>query len=97
MLERNQSLWHNFKSVIGRLGTWFHQHFKHITGAVRFVADKIHSWNMGPASSIAGLVSRGTHIADAIFDYGHAIYGWDPPNVPNPFTGEPSSGVPPVS
>ena len=75
-----------------RLGSWFYTHFRHITGAVCFVTDKIHGFNLGPVSSAAGLVSCRTHIADAIFEYGHAILGWDP--LPSPYIPESSPGVP---
>jgi hypothetical protein len=79
MLGQNESIWHTFKSVIGRLGHWLYIHFKHITGGVRHVADKIHGLNLGPVSTVAGLVSQGTHIADSIYNYAHDLYGTKPP------------------
>src|SRR6218665_19485 len=87
MLAKTQNLWNSLRSVLHRVGSFFYKHFKHITGAVRHVADKIHSWNVGPVSTVAGLVSTGTHVADHIYDYAHDLFGHTPPNTENPFTG----------
>lgn len=88
MLGKNENIWNNLKSVLHRLGSWFYRNFKHITSTVRHIADRIHSWNVGPVSSVAGLISRGTHVVDHIYDYAHDLFGHTPPNEPNPFTGE---------
>ena len=79
MLFKDGQIWNNLKSVLHRVGSFFYRHFKHVTAGIRTVADKVHSMNVGPISSLAGLVSRGSTVADRLYDFGHEITGIDPP------------------
>ena len=91
MLEKDQLLWHSFRHLLQRVGSYFYTHFKHITASVWYVTDCLHRLNVGPVSQIAGLVSRGTTIADTIFDWAGDVYkSWYPP--PKKVGAEPPSG-----
>ncbi len=69
------SVWHHFKNVVTRLGSWLWRNFHSVTETTRHVANEIHSWKLPYISNVAGLVSKGTHVADTVYDYINELYG----------------------
>jgi hypothetical protein len=69
------SVWHHFKNVVQRIGSWVWKNFHSVTEATRFVADEIHSWKLPYISNAAHLISKGTRVADTVYDYVNELYG----------------------